>query len=814
MPGVLQDLLHGVRSLRRDPVFTLVAVLSLALGVGANTVTFSFYNGMFVRPIPAAAPGQLVALFGHRDNIGYSSISYPDLRDLAAERGVFQGLLGSSGYPVSMGVAGASAEMRWSERVTPNYFDLLGLEPAAGRLFRPGVDDYDAVVVLSWSLWQARFAGDRGVVGRTVTLNGRPATVIGVAPRGFMGTRLFTYLPELWVPLPGYLLLWQGNTEVLDNRDAEFLTVIARLQPGVSLEQTRAAARTVATRLAEQYPATKRELTLRVFTSKAAVNPWGFEPEAGRRTGILAMVAVGLVLLIACANVASLLLARATARGREVAVRLAMGASRARLVRQLLTENLALALVGGAAGYALALWGNSAAASLEPSLEFASAFDPSPDGRVLVFALVASVATTLLFGLVPAWHATRTAPAQVLRDDTRASGRLGLSLREVLVVGQVTLALVLLVAAGLFARGLRSAASRHLGYDLETGVRMSLDVGVLGYTPAQSDDFYRRLLERVRGLGEVVAVTHAFPVPLDGNGWSREVAVQGRADGREAEHSEILVSIIGPDYFETMGTRLRRGRDFGPGDSAGAPRVAIVNETFARRFWPDRDPIGGRLRLGMEGTPVEVVGVAEDGKYLALTEEPRPYFFLPYHQERGGRQTLIVRAARVPVGLTAALREQVRATDPAAPVFGEMTMRQHRELALSLPQTGAWTAGSFGLLALLLSASGIYGVIAYAVARRTREIGIRVALGARPGQVLALVVRRGALLAGCGIALGLAIALGTARLLQSILFGVSAFDPVTLGGIAAGLGAVALLASWLPARRAARIDPMEALRAE
>jgi predicted permease len=812
---VTGDVRQALRALRRAPGVAAVAALSLALAIAANASAFSIVSSLLLRPLPVQEPGRLVALFGVREGSPPSILSWPDILDYRS-LDVFEGVAAHNGIQVAVGGPGRP-EMAWGEIVTDDYFDVVGVRPALGRLFtdREGVGaGGTSAVVLAHDFWRRRFAADPDVLGRTVRLNGRPYTVVGVTPRGFTGTRLFAFAPDVFVPLAAHEAIRPSTAGSLERRDARWLFAVARLRSGATLTEAGEAAGALARALAAEHPDSNRGLGVRVLENRAPINPWVLEPGTTRRMAALLLLAMLLVLLIACANVANLLLARATARRREIAVRVALGAGRGRLVRQLLVESLVLAALGGGLGLLLAAWLVDLSSSFTPTLDFRTAFDLRVDARVVAFTAAATVATGLLFGLLPALRASRPRLVPALRDaveDGRGAGRL----RQGLVVAQVALSLVLLTGAGLFVRSFEKARGLDPGFDPRGALRANVDLEPAGYDEARRREFHRRLLERARELPGVRSAALAFPLPLDAysSGW--EIVVEGRERSPDAEDPLVFGSTVSSGYFETLRTPIVRGRALDERDREDSPPAAVVNETFARRFWPGEEALGRRFSVdGTAGPWIEVVGVARDGKYLTLGEAPRPYLFLPLAQRPISRVSVVARTEGDPDALVPALRAAVAALDPDLPVFGEKTLRQHMETPLSGFESGAATVGFFGVMALLLAATGVYGVVAYGAARRTREMGIRMALGARAADVLRLIVGGGARMAGAGMAIGLAGALLLSRSLTGLLHGVSAADPATYATVAAVVLAAALLASWVPARRATRVNPSLALRSE
>ncbi len=816
MSGLIQDLRHALRTLRRSPGFAAVSVLSLGLGIGANAAAFSIVSSMLLRPLPVRDPGLLVALYAWREGSPPSTISYLDYRDYRRLEGVFEDLAVHGDAQLSL-QSGDRAEMVWGELVSANYFSVVGARPTAGRGFLPEEDREGGrpVAVLGHGLWKRRFGGDPAVVGRTIQLNGREFTVVGVAPVGYVGTRLFAFAPEVLVPLGQHRSVRPESAGWLEDRGVQWLHVLGRLEPGVTLDRAQAAVSSVAAVLARDHPASDRAQGARLYANRSPINPWVLEPTTLRRMAMLLMLAMLLVLGIACANVASLLLARASGRRREIAVRLSMGASRARLVRLLLTESLVLAALGAAAGLVFAVWILELSEGLLPTFDFATAFDLRVDGRVLAYTAGASLFTALVFGLVPALQAARTSLVPALKDESAASVGTRSRARELLVTGQIALALLLLVGAGLFVRSFRNARAIDPGFEPGNVLLASVHLGIQGYDATRQAEFRQRAIERIAALPGVRSASLAFPLPLDAYNRSAGVTIEGRETTPDAARPEAFFSSVGPGYFATMRTPIVSGRALDERDRAGTAATAVVNEAFARRFWPGEDAIGRRFSLeGGEGPWTEVVGIARDGEYLTLGEAPRPYFFVPLEQRPSPRVTLIARTEGDPGSFLPSLRGAVSELDPALALYAARTLRQQMETPLSGAQSGATTVGLFGVLALILASVGIYGVVSYAVAQRTREIGVRMALGAQKTDILWLVIGRGAAMAAAGIALGLAVAVAVGRALSGLLYGVSAVDPLTYAGITMLLVCVTLLASWVPARRAARVDPLKALRAE
>ena len=813
METLTRDLRYGAKMLGKNPGFTALAVLSLGLGIGANTTVFSFLSALFLRPLPVQDPSRVVAVFTS-DYSGplYGASSYPDYLDFRDKTDVFAGLAAYSVSTLSLG-AGATTDRVFGELVTPNYFAVAGLVAARGRTLDPE-KERAADVLISDGFWRRRFGADPNVVGRAVTLGGHPFTVVGITPAGFTGVTRGLAV-DVWVPMtaPGAT----ARRDRLEARGSRWLFVLGRLRAGVDAPEAQARLGGLAAQLQQAHPddwtdlRRSRRVVSVVPESRARVVPH----LRGAILGFLGllMAVVSLVLLMACTNLASFLLARASTRRREAAIRLSLGAGRGRLVRQHLTESLLLGLLGGLAGLLLAVWATDALMAVRPPLPFPVHLDLSPDGRVLGFTLLLSLATGVLFGLAPALQASRAELVPALKDESRIAVQAGgrWSPRRILVMAQTALSVVLLIGAGLFLKSLRNAQRIDPGFDANGLLLLSLDTSLGRQEESRSSPFLRQLLERVRSVPGVRLVSASNDVPLGLGGSRRGISIEGYQP-QSGEDMEVHSNVVGPEYFRTMGIPLVRGRDLTEADGPGSPGAAIVNESFARRYWPGRDPLGRRLRMG--SNPLEVVGVASDGKYRTLGEDPTPFFYVPLLQHPRGGITLHVRADGAPEGLAAAVRREVRALDPTLPVFDVKTMKEHLGLSLLPARLAGSALGAFGLVALLLGAVGIYGVMAYWVSQRTREMGVRIALGANPRDLLSMVIAQGMGLAAVGVAAGLAAALAAGRAVSSHLYGVDGTDLATFVAVPVGLAAVALLAVYVPARRAMKVDPMVALRYE
>lgn len=815
----VRDVRHACRLLVKNPGFTVTALLSLSLGIGATSALFSTFNSLLWRPLPAADPEQLVVLYSKLESQAFSEgFSYPEYLDYQDQMSALSGLAAFRPAAFGLAIDGGDATRAYAEAVTGNYFQLLGVSPVIGRAFLPDeTRDGDAklVAILNYRFWQRRFNADPSIVGRTITLNGHAVTVVGVAPRGFNGTYAIYFAPNLWVPIGVLPQIGAASAGLLENRTSRGIRPIGRLAPGATLARAQAEAATIAGRLALAYPDVSKDRTAAVYR-ELDTRP---EVEISRATNVIALIFIGLaalVLLIACANVANLLLARSAARRREIAMRLALGARRGHLVRQLLTESLLLALTAGTLGLAVSWVATRLLQSIRVPTDIPLNLEVHTDPRVALFTLGVSVIASLGFGLIPALQASRPSLIPALKGDgpNVAHGARGLSLRNVLVVAQVAVSLVLLVTAGLFLRSVSGARTISPGFAIDDRLVMAFDPGLIGYDRERTQSFYRLLGDRLKVAPGIEAAAFAAFVPLDFSSGTQNVIIEGRVAEPGQDTVQIMDSVVDPDYFQTLDTRIVGGRAFTDRDTADASPVVIINETMARTYWPGQDPIGRRLRFSGPDEPLrEVVGVAADGKYRQLTERPRPYMFLPFAQHYRSARSLVVRSADA-AGAVATVRREVRALDPVMPILETKTMAQHMERAYLGPRLSAMLIGPAALLALIIAAIGLYGVMAYAVSQRTRELGIRMAVGASPRDIVGLVLRQGLVLTGIGLTLGLLGAVAAARLVANLLFGVSPSDPATFVLVPAILLAVAAVATYVPARRALAVDPLVAFKAE
>ncbi len=819
MYTLLQDLRYGVRTLGKNLGVTIVAVITLALGIGANTAIFSGVSAFVFRPLPVPHPEQLVRPMELTEDRGLADeFSYPDFVEYRNQESVFSGMFAENMVQAAIGTE-TENDVIWGQVVSGNYFDVLQVTPMMGRAFLPDEDSAPGshpVVVVSHSLWQRRLGADSHIVGKTVELNGKPYNVIGVAPPTFKGSK-FALALDFWIPMAMVEEL-QRNPGLLKDRGSNWMNIVARLKPGVSLDQASANMSMIAKRLNQTYPDDRASSTDGLV--KTELEGRFEEAAAMMKTGAaIAMSIVGLVLLIACANVANLLLARAAARRKEIGIRLALGASRARLIRQLLTENILLSLLGGGMGLLLAYWLTYLMQGFIPVIEYNVLNDFfGIDSRVLIFTLVISLLTGVLFGLAPAWHASKPELVPVLKGEitTQSGKRRRLTLRNSLVVAQVALSLVVLVCAGLFVQSFRYAQRMDPGFGAQNVLLMTINPQLIGYDETQNKDFFARTVEGVKALPGVEAASVTRLAPLgDSSNSSGPILREGETLARGSAGRVIMNTSVSPGYFQTMQIPILEGRDFDDRDRKGSQQTVIVNDRMAEMMWPGQSAVGKRILVGTDShDPLEVVAVVKTGKYRSLSEDPKPFYYYPMRQRRPAGMTLLVRTSGDPHALINAVRTHIQSLDRRMPVFAVKTLPEHMTWALWAPRMAASLSLAFGLVALLLSAVGLYSVMAYVVSQRTREVGIRMALGAQRRDVLRLMAAYGMSLAFIGLAIGLGLAFVLARALSAVLIGVSVYDLTIFLAVPVLLTVVAAAACVFPARRATKVDPLVALRYE
>jgi predicted permease len=793
----------------------------LGLGIGANTTIFTLINSLFLNPLPVENTSELVAVFtkDEKNATGFFATapsSYPNYEDYRDQNEVFTSLAAYTfPNPVSLSTGG-EPEQIFVELVTGNYFDLLGIRPGLGRFFLPEEGETwgkHPVAVMSHGLWARRFGNDPGVVGTTVKLNGSAFTVVGIAPEGFKGLSAI-FGPDFWVPTMMYRQILPSQfQDWFERRRLLFANIAGRLKPGVSIEEAEANMKTIASALEQEYPEPNRGRSVALFPlAEATIFPGirGFLVLGGA----VLMVVVGLVLLIACSNVANLLLARASARRKEIAIRLSIGAGRSRLIGQLLTEATLLALMGGVVGLFVAYWARNLIWAMRPPFAAQVNLDLPLDSHVLTFTLLVSLVTGILFGLVPALRASRTDVVDALKEETRTGGgKARLSLRNLLVVAQVALSVVSLIAGGLFLRSLASASDMDPGFEVERLAVMTVSPGQQGFDQPQAEQFFDQVIERTRFLPGLRSASWASNLPLFG-GFSRSVFPEGQ--GAEEEGMGVIVQTneVGPDYFDTFGIAVTRGRQFNLADREDSVPVAIINEAMAERFWPGEDALGKRFKFYGDDEFQEVIGIVETVKIVTLGEDPQPCAYLSMKQRFNDTMTLYLRSEGEPGAVLGAARREVRALAAEIPITNVWTISEVIDQSLFAPKLGAALLAVLGLLALALASVGLYGVMAYTVSQRDHEIGLRMALGARSGDVLRLILKQAMTLVGVGMGIGIALSLAVTSMVSSLLYGISPADPATFLGVTTLLVTVALVAVLLPAHRASRVDPLVALRYE
>jgi predicted permease len=820
-----QDLRGGIRNLLKRPGFTSIAVLSLGLGIGANTAIFTIINAVFLHPLPVEKPSELAQLFT-RDtltkntnaNLQVTGTSLPNYEDYRDQNSVFSGLAADT-FPLPLNWGGQSEPQQLlGVLASPNYFDVLGVKAFRGRTFSPDEGKKlgaDPVVILSYALWAHRFGSNDKVIGQTISLNATSYSVIGVAPPNFKGNVSLSPPELLWIPLSMRDYVLSGQFKALENhRRFRWITIVGRLKPGVSMDQARASLKTIAVGLEKEYPRDNKGRTCELYSLNESALGINQRKQFSLAGGVL-MGVVGLVLLIACVNLANLLLAQSAQREKEMTIRAAIGANRWRLVSQLLTESTLLSLVGGAAGLLIAFWGRKILWSFRPPFLPDGSIDLSFDSRVLFFALVVSLLTGLVFGIIPAIKASNIDLNEILKLGGRG-GTLGWAhnrLRSLLVVFEIGLALVALVGAGLFLRSMQRAQEINPGFESKNLFQYGFDLGALRYDPDHGQQFFRDAIERAKSVPGV-ADAAVSSNGLIGGGFLGTMFREGEQTDPNNRGTLITLNDVSPGFFSTLHIPILSGRDFNDFDREKTTPVAVVNKAMANLLWPGQEAIGKHFFVVVDPTKYEVVGVVGTTAVGQIGEDPQPVAYFPLRQQYSPFGTLAVRTTGDPEALMGAVRTQVSQLDRNLALTNGQTIGQTLAQGLWPSRMGAALLGLFGVLALILASIGIYGVLSYSVSQRTSEIGIRMALGAQSRQVLALVLRQGMLLTVVGAVLGVLVAVPTTRLASTLLYGVSPTDPLTYISITLLLMAVALLACYIPARRATRVDPLIALRYE
>lgn len=825
METLIQDARYALRMIIRNPGFTLAVVLSLGLGIGANTTMFSFVNAVLFRPPAVHDPKHLLEVWEwnpkNRGGNPYHTLSAPDFEYFRDHDSVFSGLAATQSEPSELAwLREGVTEHVKAQLVTTDYFSVLGVQPALGRTF-VGADDKSSgnPVVLRYSFWREHLGADPGVIGKSLSLNGHLCTVIGIAAPQFSGI-MIVFESDLWIPMGLQPVVLPDQQHMLTERQSHWIISVGRLKPGVTVREAQANVALTAEQLALSFPDANKDVS-------AIVSPVTLTPAPARDIAtqllVALMVIVGMVLLIACANAANLLLAKSASRTAEMAVRTAMGAKRSRLVRMVLTESVLLAGLGGAFGLLLALWTAPLILRLKPA-DLPVTLDVAPDWRVLLYTLVVSVITGIIFGIAPALRSSTVRVTAAISQGSHGGDNAKSRLRSVLVVAQVAVCMVLLVGAGLCLRSLFNARSIDPGFAFHHVVSAEFDLRAAGYQEQSGKLFRQQIIDRVRSLPEVDRVSLIDHLPLG----QHTMVTFTREDAQDQRRIETDVASALPGYFQTMGVSMLRGRDFSASDSANAPKVVIINDALARAMWPSQDPIGKLLIVPVGPGPMssdrskepdpalmrrEVIGVVKTGRYRSLGEEPRPFAWLPIEQNYESWSALVARTTGDPQTLVNAIQKEIAVLNPNLNVHVE-TLKEHMQIPLFPAQAAGALLGGFGFVALLLSTLGLYAVVAYSVSRRTREIGVRTALGAQKQDVLKLVIGQGAKLALVGVAIGILGAFVCTRVLVELLYGVKALDPITFVAISVLLVGVATLASYIPARKASKVSPIEALRYE
>jgi predicted permease len=822
MGTLIQDIRYGIRMLRKNPAMTLVATLTLALGIGANTTIFSAVNGLMLRPLPVANAGRLVVLAGEpKGGNLFTQFSYPDFQDIRSQADGFSDVYGFSLRLAGMEADGKVEPVLFSY-VSGNFFSATGLKPAVGTLIY-GADTEkngtEPVAVLGYSYWKKRFNSDKSIVGRQVKMNGHFVTIVGVAPEGFRGTYSLIDM-QAYLPL-GTRMLWDQNAQDKNaywtKRDSRDIKILAVLKPGVTRQQAQVSANVVAQRLNQQFPETHKSESFYAYPERLArPDP---DPTNGLMiVGVLFMALAGMVLLLACSNVANIVLVRATAREREMAVRTALGAARMRIVRQLLTEGFLLALMGGVLGVIAGIWTTRLISSFH--IEVADVplqFDFSFDWRVFSFALAIAAMTGLIVGMAPAWRAARADFNKVLHEGSRGILGSGKSrVRSVLVVGQVAVSLVLLVVAGLFVRSTQNAEHTYLGFDPHHVLNLTMETRSIGFDMPKTQQFFRDMQERVRALPGVESVSIASSIPMGYSNNSSPVYAEAQSYSAKDAVPQALYNVVSADYFKTLRIPVLRGRALNEQDNEKAPKVAVINEAMAKKIWPNQDALGKHFSTKTGGPAIEVVGIAKQGRYNDPVDDTTLFYYQPQLQDPATFVTLQLRTAGDPQLMIPTVEQQIHNLAPGLPLTDVQTMDESLGgvNGFFIYRMGSRFTVALGLLGLVLALVGVYSVISYAAAQKTHEIGVRMALGAGRGDILKMVLRQGFVLVGAGLLAGLVLTFIAGRGLGSLLVGVSPSDPLTLIAVTLLLGGVGLVASFIPARRAMKIEPLSALKYE
>jgi macrolide transport system ATP-binding/permease protein len=825
MSNIGQDIRFALRSLRKSPAFAVIAVLTLALGIGANTAIFTVVNAVFFHPLPVKDPARLVEIFTldqrkiFGSNTNVLPTSFPNAQDIQQRAQSFSGLAiyQSFATPVSVTVNG-QANQYFAQLSSGNYFDVLGVRAQLGRTFRPEEDrtaGADPVVVLSHGFWERTFGANPAVIGQNVLVNGQGFTIIGVTAKGFQGTSVIGG-PDMWVPISMHDQILTGFAKQLFN-ERRFLgyNAVARLKDGAHPEQAKAELQAIASDLETAFPLANkgRTFTLQPLL-EASINP--NQRAQFKRAGIMLMAVVGIVLVIACFNIANLLLSRAAGRKREMSIRVAIGASRRRVITQLLTEAMVLAIAGGSLGLGLALLGRDIMWRFRPPQLPADGMDLSLDWHVLAFTFAVAIGTGLIFGLAPALQSSRPDLVSELKERAGGDLRKGsrFSVRDVLISLQVAVCLIALVGAGLFLISLRNAHEMNPGFDTHNLAMLSFDVGALNYEPARAKEFARRALEAAQNTPGVRAAALSNAVPLFNGGFGRTLFREGEDSTNGQSGHVAQYCVVSPEYLSTMGIPMVRGQGFDGSVREDTPRAAIINETAARQIWPNEDPIGKRFKFFRDADYSKVIGIVHDSTYNNLGEEPVPYMYVALVQNPSAALTLFFRTEGDPRTVLNTVRSRIQEMDRNLPITNVWPIGEVISQSLWASSFGASLLTVFAMIAMALCAVGIYGVVGYSVGQRIREFGIRLALGAQPSDVLMMVLKQSAVIMGAGLIAGLVAAFLLARLIVTFLYGVNTNSPLAFLAMALVLAAVGMFASYIPARRAAKVDPMVALHYE